>query len=113
MSEHDDGIRQGGDDMAWVLIVVMWCMGITTTLGFAAAPAWYLTLKMAVTLSHDDVVEVINKATLASLSDDDAWAKLVAQPALALGKGTMRHLSAGWGTGVFALGCPVLLLFWV
>eukprot|EP01043_Picozoa_sp_COSAG02_P051627 COSAG02_NODE_5458_length_4302_cov_1.659291_5_plen_197_part_00 len=32
-------------------------------------------------------------------SRDTKWATAVAQPALALGKSTMKHLSAGWGIG--------------
>jgi hypothetical protein len=99
MSKMDPNMVEGGDEMAWaVLLTVPTAMPVAAA-GFAAGPAWYLTLKIAVCLSQDDVIEVVKRATPTSVADDDKWAAAVAQPALALGKSTMKHLSAGWGVG--------------
>jgi hypothetical protein len=98
VSKFDQNIA-ANDGFAWAVLVTVPAMVPVAATGFASAPAWYLTLKIAVCLSQDDVIEVVKRTTPTSVADDTKWATAVAQPALALGKSTMKHLSAGWGIG--------------
>jgi hypothetical protein len=67
--------------------------------GYAAMACFFGSLKVAVCLARDDVSEVLKTTKRPALADDTLWADDVARPAIALGTGTMKHLSEGWGTG--------------
>lgn len=73
---------------------------ISLSVGYSAAMAWYLSMKVAVMLAMEDVTSVLRAATNKSaLADETIWDKDVAQPAIKLATETMLHLSRGWGTG--------------
>lgn len=67
--------------------------------GFAAMACFFGSLKVAVCLARDDVLEVLRKTNRAALLDDKLWSADVARPAIALGTDTMKYLSDGWGSG--------------
>ena len=66
-------------------------------------------MKVAVCLGHDDVVEVVKKATVRAASDDEIWSSEVARPTIALATGTMKQLSDGFGagTGILSMWCAM------
>lgn len=73
--------------------------------GLNSSILWYFSLKVGVSLAHDDVTEVVKRTTLQALANDKTFTTHVARPAIALATGTMSHLSTGWGkaTGMMAL----------
>ena len=80
--------------------------------GMVSAATWFMSLKVAVALAHDDVIEVVNVVTSEALSDETLWTEGVARPTIALATDTMRSLSAGWGTGTaFAFLLPWVIAF--
>jgi hypothetical protein len=67
--------------------------------GWGSMIAWYLSLRMAVMLSRDDVMIVVERTNIDALVDDETWCAAVARPTIRLATHTMRTLSAGWGAG--------------
>jgi hypothetical protein len=72
---------------------------ISLCVGYPAAMAWYVSMKVAVMLALEDVTSVLRAATKSALADDAIWDNDVARPAIKLATETMPHLSHGWGTG--------------
>lgn len=72
---------------------------ISLCVGYPAAMAWYVSMKVAVMLALEDVTNVLRATNKSALIDDAIWDKEVARPAIKLATETMPHLSHGWGNG--------------
>ena len=76
--------EHGGDTMAWIMLAVAPGLAVCGGIGFASMAAFVGTLKVAVTLSRDDVIEVLKKTTTDALREDRVWSADVAFPAIRL-----------------------------